>query len=191
MRSVISSLTSRKGGRRSISTLLLAGTALCSVVALGAGIGAFVPEGQIAAVDLTAPKTQTSGITCLAGPTVGECLTLRGQEPTQDAATIGNPGLPHRPGRAPTGELTGGGSPGGGPRRQPGRRSVGGGPVGGGRDRPRHAGHPRPPAEPPAAHPPAARVIPERVRAASWVSAPAVATIVATAGWSARAWRRR
>ena len=94
MRSVISSLTSRKGGRRSISTLLLAGTALCSVVALGAGIGAFVPEGQIAAVDLTAPKTQTSGITCLAGPTVGECLTLRGQEPTQNAATIGDAGPP-------------------------------------------------------------------------------------------------
>ena len=73
MRAVISSITSRKAGRRSISTLLLAGTALCSVVALGAGIGSFVPAGQIAAVDLTAPKMETSDVTCLAGPTAGEC----------------------------------------------------------------------------------------------------------------------
>ena len=176
MRSVISSIASRKNGRRSISTLLLAGTALCSVVALGAEMGAFVPAGHIATVDLAAPKTPTNSITCLPAPTTGECVTLRGQQNlTPGAATIGDSGLPGGPpigpptGGPPTGEpppggQPGGGTVGGGPGSGPG--TPGGGPVAGG------------PGEPPAAR----RVIRARARAASSVSASGAATIPALAG---------
>jgi hypothetical protein len=60
-----------------LSGLLLAGTALCSAVALsaagGIAIGTYVPAGQIAAVDLTPAKTAASNTLCLGGPTAVDC----------------------------------------------------------------------------------------------------------------------
>src|SRR4051812_35860370 len=97
MHSVLSSITSRKAGRRSVSGLLLAGTALCSAVALGAGISAFVPANQIAAADLSPPKAAASnGIICLAGAMAGEFNPLRGQPQAaaQGAPSIGDSGPP-------------------------------------------------------------------------------------------------
>ena len=146
MRSVISSITSRKNGRRSISTLLLAGTALCSVVALGAGMGAFVPVGQIAAVDLTAPKTQRRTASPAspvrrrvnASPSAGrQNLTPGRRHDRQRRTCRGGPPTGEPTADLPLAEpptpavLSGPGTPGGGTsRRRP-------------RDRPGHAGWPR------------------------------------------------
>jgi len=73
MTPVLSQTTPGPRMRRSLSGLLLAGTALCSAVALsaagGMAISTYVPAGQIAAVDLTPPKTAASNAICLGGPT--------------------------------------------------------------------------------------------------------------------------